>query len=415
MKRDWLVQAQAAQSRLSGVVDVTPLQKERHFSQALGLDVWLKREDLHAVRSYKIRGAFNKMAKLKAQGQLGQAVVCASAGNHAQGVAQSCQLLGVSAHIFMPVTTPQQKVIQVRAVGGEAVEIHLVGDHFDQARDAAVAMAASQRWPFIPPFDDEDIIAGQSTIALEMMEQMEQPPDWVFVPIGGGGVAAGMAALIKSQWSETRVIGVEPEGAASMAWAQKHGQPKPLSSIDPFVDGAAVQQVGQLTFALCQKYVDGLISVPNGLVCQTLLSLYNRSGIVAEPAGALALAGVQQSKCVTPGDRVVALISGSNNDVSRMGEIRERAHLYSGQLHYFLVQFPQRSGALRQFVCDVLGPEDDITYFQYQKKHHRELGPVVVGIEQGVGDVAGLMARMQTAAMPYRYLNESPDLYSLLV
>ncbi len=415
MSHDWLTQAQAAQSRLRAVIDATPLQRERHYSQLLGVEVWLKREDLHAVRSYKIRGAYNKMAKLKSQGQLGQAVVCASAGNHAQGVAQSCQLLGVSAHIFMPVTTPQQKVFQVRAVGGDAVEIHLVGDHFDQARDAAVAMAVSHQWPYIPPFDDEDIIAGQATIALEMIEQMAQAPDWVFVPIGGGGVAAGMASLIKSQWPQTRVIGVEPDGAASMAWAKKHGKPQALECIDPFVDGAAVQQVGQLTFDLCQKHLDGLISVPNGLVCQTLLSLYNRSGIVAEPAGALALSGVQQVKDIKSGDRVVALISGSNNDVSRMGEIRERAHLYSGQLHYFLVQFPQRAGALKQFVCDVLGPEDDITYFQYQKKHHRELGPVVVGIEQGVGDVSGLMARMQSASMPYRYLNESPDLYSLLV
>ncbi|WP_223787331.1 threonine ammonia-lyase IlvA [Marinicella meishanensis] len=406
----------AAQRRLKGVVNQTPLLPNVTYSELLQAEVWLKREDLQTVRSYKIRGAHNKMAALLEQQPGLQHVVCASAGNHAQGVAHSCQRLGIKASIYMPVTTPQQKIEQVKMFGGGQVELVLVGDTFDQAQQEALACSEQHGHPFIHPFDDPDIIAGQATIAQEILAQTTAPIDYLLVPIGGGGLASGLLTVFKQQSPQTRVIGVEPAGAASMTAALQCGHTTRLAHIDRFVDGAAVQEVGQLTFQLCRDGLDEVIQVPDGLICQTILNLYNKDAIVVEPAGALALAGLHSLGPKLLGKRVVCLLSGSNNDITRIEEIRERALLWGGQKHYFLVRFPQRAGALKEFVAEVLGPADDITYFQYQKKHNREHGPAVVGIElQNRADFDPLLQRMKAGGFFNDYLNDQPELFSMLL
>jgi len=406
----------AAQRRLQSVVTETPLMFNQTHSDLLAAGVWLKREDLQTVRSYKIRGACNKITALREQQPELSHVVCASAGNHAQGVAQTCRLLGIKASVYMPVTTPQQKIEQVRMFGGDQVELVLTGDTFDAAQQQAMAFSEQQAVPFIHPFDDAEIIAGQATIGLEIVQQAETPIDYLFVPIGGGGLASGLITVFKQHSPNTRIIGVEPSGAASMSSALASGQPTRLAHIDRFVDGAAVQRVGALTFNLCRDGLHDVVTVPDGLICQTLLSLYNKDAIVVEPAGALALAGLHPYREHIRGKQVVCLVSGSNNDITRIEEIRERALLYGGLKHYFLVRFPQRAGALKEFVADILGPADDITYFQYQKKHSREHGPAVVGIElQQPGDYEPLISRMKAGGFYQDYLNNQPELFSMLL
>lgn len=406
----------AAIKRLVGVVNQTPLLPNLTYSDDLGAEILLKREDLQTVRSYKIRGAYNKIAALLEQQPKLKHVVCASAGNHAQGVAFTCRKLGVKASIYMPVTTPQQKVEQVKMFGGEQVELVLVGDTFDAAQQQAYAFSEQQQYPFIHPFDDPDIIAGQATIATEILQQCHNPIDYIFVPIGGGGLASGLLTVIKEFSPQTQVIGVEPEGAASMAAALQVGHNTKLNHISRFVDGAAVQQVGSHTFEVCRALLDDVINVPDGLICQTILNLYNKDAIVVEPAGALSLAGLQQYQDRIKGKRVVCVLSGSNNDITRIEEIRERALLFNGLKHYFLVRFPQRAGALKEFVADILGPADDITYFQYQKKHNREHGPAVVGIElKQAEDFEPLLARMKAGGFFNDYLNNQPELFSMLL
>ncbi len=410
------VDVAAALHRLQGVVNQTPLLPNLTYSQSMGAEVLLKREDLQAVRSYKIRGAYNKIAALLEQRPGLNHVVCASAGNHAQGVAYTCRQLGVKAAVYMPVTTPQQKIEQVKMFGGQQVDLVLVGDTFDEAQQQAYAFSEQQNYPFIHPFDDPEIIAGQATIGSEIIEQSEAPIDYVFVPIGGGGLASGLLTVFKQQSPDTRVIGVEPAGAASMAAAMKVGHNTKLTHIDRFVDGAAVQQVGQHTFEICRDLLDDVISVPDGLICQTILNLYNKDAIVVEPAGALSLAGLHSYQEKIRGKRVVCVLSGSNNDITRIEEIRERALLFNGLKHYFLVCFPQRAGALKEFVADVLGPADDITYFQYQKKHNREHGPAVVGIElKRNEDFDPLLNRMKSGGFYNDYLNNQPELFSMLL
>jgi threonine dehydratase len=343
-------------------------------------------------------------------------VVCASAGNHAQGVAFTCRKLGVKAAVYMPVTTPQQKIEQVKMFGGHQVELVLVGDTFDEAQQQAFACSEQHNYPFIHPFDDPEIIAGQATIATEILQQCNEPIDYIFIPIGGGGLASGLLTVFKQQSPNTQIIGVEPDGAASMAAAFKAGHNTKLLQIDRFVDGAAVQQVGQHTFGICQSLLDDVISVPDGLICQTILNLYNKDAIVVEPAGALSLAGLHQYSEQIKGKRVVCVLSGSNNDITRIEEIRERALLFNGLKHYFLVRFPQRAGALKEFVADILGPADDITYFQYQKKHNREHGPAVVGIElKAAADFDPLLQRMKAGGFFNDYLNNQPELFSMLL
>ncbi len=410
------IDVEAAAKRIKKVVNQTPLLPNLTYSHLLGADIMLKREDLQTVRSYKIRGAYNKIAVLLESDPGLKHVVCASAGNHAQGVAFTCRTLGVKASVYMPVTTPQQKIEQVKMFGGEFVELVLVGDTFDEAQQQAFAYSDQQNCPFIHPFDDPDIIAGQATIATEILQQCDQPIDYIFVPIGGGGLAAGLLTVFKQQSPNTKIIGVEPDGAASMAAALKVGHNTKLKHINRFVDGAAVQQVGRHTFEICQTLLDDVISVPDGLICQTILNLYNKDAIVVEPAGALSLAGLHQYADQVKGKRVVCVLSGSNNDITRIEEIRERALLYNGLKHYFLARFPQRAGALKEFVADILGPADDITYFQYQKKHNREHGPAVIGIElKHAADFEPLLQRMKSGGFFSDYLNDQPELFSMLL
>jgi threonine dehydratase len=375
----------------------------------------LKREDLQPVRSYKIRGAFHAIASLS-EGAQAQGVVCASAGNHAQGVAYACQQLGIEGHIFMPVTTPHQKIDQVRHFGKGQVTLWLRGDTFDDCFVEAQAYAQTHGAQFIHPFDDPKIIEGQATVALEILEDAQTPIDYLFVPIGGGGLAAGAIRVFSALSPQTRIIGVEPEGAASMQAALAAGEVVTLPEIDKFVDGAAVKRVGVHTLAACQEGLHALTTVPEGQICCTILALYNRDALVVEPAGALSIAALEQWREALVGKNVVCVVSGSNNDILRTEEIRERAMRYQGLKHYFLVRFPQRSGALKEFVNDILEEGDDITFFQYIKKNNREYGPVVVGLEVPSPEaLPRLNARMQVRNFQYEYINNHEALLQLLV
>jgi threonine dehydratase len=411
---------------LGEILSTTPLINTPNLSERYGATVMLKREDLQTVRSYKIRGAYNKIRSLSPE-ELANGVVCASAGNHAQGVAYSCARLGVRGTIYMPATTPKQKRGQVKFFGRDNIEVVLTGDTFDEASAAALAFAAETGKTFIHPFDDPKVIEGQATVGLEILEQTAgsvggpgcrsgAAPDYVFVPIGGGGLAAGIGSYFKEMSPRTKIIGVEPAGAASMKAAIENGGPVALDAIDTFVDGAAVRKVGALTHAICSEVLDDIITVPEGKICTTILELYNLNAIVAEPAGALSVAALDSYADRIAGKSVVAIVSGSNNDISRTEEIRERSLLYEGLKHYFVIRFPQRSGALLNFVREVLGPGDDITHFAYSKKTNREQGPAIVGIELSAKeDFEGLVGRMEAAGIVYEYLNDDPGLFDLLV
>ncbi|MCA9725821.1 MAG: threonine ammonia-lyase IlvA, partial [Kurthia sp.] len=351
---------------LKDVVAHTPLQKNDYLSEKYGATVYLKREDLQHVRSFKLRGAYYKIKSIEEEArEFG--VVCASAGNHAQGVAYACAQLGIFGHIFMPTTTPKQKINQVKMFGREFVEVILSGDTFDDSAKSAQAFSETENHIFIHPFDDVDIIAGQGTVAVEIMNDIERPIDYIFGSIGGGGLMAGVSTYIKNLSPNTKVIGVEPAGAASMKAAFKEANPVHLPKIDKFVDGAAVQCVGQFTYQICQQFMDDIVAVPEGKVCTHILELYNKLAVVAEPAGALSVAALDFYKDEIKGKSVVCIISGGNNDISRMQEIKEKSLIHEGLLYYFIVSFPQRAGALRQFLTEVLGPEDDITTFEYTK------------------------------------------------
>lgn len=405
----------SAASRISEVAVLTPLLSSLTYSRKYNANVFLKREDLQQVRSYKIRGAFNKIASLSPV-QLEKGVICASAGNHAQGVAFACNHLKVKAVIYMPVTTPRQKVEQTKMFGGSWTEVILKGDSFDDSQQQAVQHAEAEDLVFIHPFDDEKVIEGQATIAMEILQQAKEPIDYIFAPLGGGGLLAGLSAVFKQLSPNTRIIGVEPEGAASMTASLNKGRRVELERIDKFVDGAAVKKVGQRNFMICREYVDQVMTVPEGKVCQTILNLYNQDAIVAEPAGALALTALDQFAGEIAGKNVVCILSGGNNDITRTAEIEERALLYAGLKHYFIVRFPQRAGALREFVEKVLGPHDDIAHFEYSKKHHRENGPAVIGIElNDPADFEPLVQRMKAHNFFCQYLNNNPELFQFLV
>ncbi|MEW7277065.1 threonine ammonia-lyase [Aquimarina sp. 2201CG1-2-11] len=406
---------QKAVSTIKDVAMVTPLTNSIRYSQRYTANVLLKREDLQRVRSYKIRGAFNKISSLSPE-QLKNGVVCASAGNHAQGVAFSCNHLGIEGTIFMPSVTPKQKIAQTQMFGGKYVNIILEGDTFDDASRAAMQVCKEEKKTFVHPFDDPKIIEGQGTIGLEIFKQVDVPIDYIFVPVGGGGLASGVCAAIKALSPKTKIIGVEPEGAPTMYTSIKNNKNTEILDIDKFIDGAAVQKVGTLNFDICNTYLDDMITVPEGLVCQTILELYNRDAIVVEPAGALTLAALEYYKDEIKDKNVVCLISGSNNDITRTAEIKERALLYAGLKHYFIIRFPQRAGALKQFVGEVLGPNDDITHFEYSKKSSRENAPAVVGIElKDKGDLTPLIERMKQLNFFGDYLNDKPDLFQFLV
>lgn len=404
-----------AEERLKDVVVKTPLAVNNNLSAIYESNIFFKREDLQRVRSYKIRGAYNKMATMSEE-ELSKGVVCASAGNHAQGIAFACHTMKVKGTIFMPLPTPGQKLEQVKMFGGEYIDVILYGDTFDAAKDAAMRFCKEHNSVFIHPFDDPAIIEGQATTALEILEQAEGIVDYLFVPIGGGGLAAGVCTVFQHLSPQTRIIGVEPSAAASMKKALEKGKPVLLEKISRFVDGAAVQQVGDLTFECCKNILYDMATVDEGLVCETILSLYNKDAIVVEPAGALSVAVLEKYRDEIKGKNVVCIISGSNNDITRMEEIKEKALLYAGLKHYFLVRFPQRPGALKTFVMDVLGPDDDITYFEYTQKNSKEKGIAVVGIALKQNkDFTPLIDKMKQNDFFVNYLNNDPSLMNLLI
>lgn len=404
-----------ASKLISEVVKPTPLMKNYNLSERYHSNICLKREDLQIVRSYKIRGAFNKIKSLSPE-KLKNGVVCASAGNHAQGVALTCKTLGIKGVIYMPATTPKQKIAQVKMFGNGLIEIVLEGDTFDEANKLALRYCKEHKMSFIHPFDDPKIIEGQATVAYELLSEEGDKIDYLFIPIGGGGLAAGMGSYFKQMSPNTKIIGVEPAGAPSMRAAIDAGMPVELDSIDKFIDGAAVKKVGELNYEICKEVLDDIISVPEGSVCTTILELYNQNAIVAEPAGALSIAALKYYSEKIKGKRVVCIVSGSNNDITRMEEIRERSLLHEGYKHYFIIRFPQRAGALLNFVQNILGPKDDITHFSYQKKNNREAGPAVIGIELADRkDFQHLIKRMDKHDIIYEYLNDKQDLFGFLV
>lgn len=406
---------QAASKLLRGVVAKTPLLENLNLSERYEANILLKREDLQVVRSYKIRGAYNKIASLS-KAEKANGVVCASAGNHAQGVAYACRLLDIKGVIFMPTPTPKQKVKQVRRFGKEHVEVVLVGDTFDEAAKEATLYCEDNNAAFIHPFDDFKVMEGQATVGLEILNESESPIDYLILPIGGGGLASGVSTYFKKFSPNTKIIGVEPQGASSMMESIKQNKVVKLESMDKFVDGAAVQRVGDKTFEICKENIHKILTVPEGEVCTNILRLYNEDAIVVEPAGALAITALNKLKDEIKGKNVVCVVSGGNNDIVRTAEIKERSMLYEGLKHYFLINFPQRAGALREFLVDVLGPKDDIAHFEYSKKNSRERAPAIIGIELSrQSDFVSLIERMEDKNIKYEHLNNKPELFHYLI
>ncbi|CYX55695.1 threonine dehydratase [Streptococcus suis] len=407
-----------AYSVLKRVVVRTSLDYSRYLSEKYGATIYLKRENEQRVRSFKIRGAYYAISQLT-DDEKSRGVVCASAGNHAQGVAYTCQEMQIPATIFMPITTPQQKIGQVKFFGGDYVEIRLVGDTFDESAKAAQDYTQESGKTFIDPFDDENVQAGQGTVAYEILEEAEEQTisfDQILVPIGGGGLVAGVSAYLKEHAPEIKIVGVEASGARSMKAAFDQGRPVKLDQIDKFADGIAVQKVGKSTYEVARKYVDRLIGVDEGWISGTILDLYSKLGIVAEPAGAATIAALEVVKDQIKGQTICCIISGGNNDINRMPEMEERALIYEGIKHYFVVNFPQRPGALREFVNDILGTNDDITRFEYIKRANKGTGPVLIGIALGdKTDYTQFISRLEEFDPQYINLHENDSLYKMLV
>ncbi|PUZ25172.1 threonine dehydratase [Chitinophaga parva] len=409
-----VAQIKEAATLLKPVVNRTPLTYSATLSRRYQCDVYLKREDMQIVRSYKLRGAYNMIRSLE-PALMAKGVTTASAGNHAQGFAYACKALNIQGVVFMPIITPKQKVRQVTMFGGDNIQIRLVGDTFDDCSAEAQAFTRANGMTYIPPFDNPKIIAGQGTVAVEILED-QQNFDFLFVPIGGGGLAAGAGTYFKTYSPATQVIGVEPEGAPSMTRALAEGGPVTLNGIDSFVDGAAVKRVGTLNYEICKTVLDKMLTIPEGKVCSTILKLYNEDAIVVEPAGALSIAALDDMAEQIKGKKVVCVVSGSNNDIDRMQEIKERSLLYEGLKHYFIVRFAQRPGALREFLNHILGPDDDITRFEFIKKTNKDTGPALVGIElKHREDYEALIANMQRYHLNYTELNKNDDLFGYLV
>lgn len=403
---------------LKDVVVRTSLDYDRYLSEKYGAEIYIKRENEQRVRSFKIRGAYYAIAQLDQEARE-RGVVCASAGNHAQGVAYTCKEMEIPATIFMPITTPQQKIGQVKFFGGPYVEIRLVGDTFDESAKAAQDYTVENGKTFIDPFDDPNVQAGQGTVAYEILEEADRQAvrfDGILVPVGGGGLIAGVSAYVKDQSPEIKIIGVEASGARSMKAAFDKGRPVKLSEIDKFADGIAVQKVGKTTYEVARKHVDKLIGVDEGWISETIIDLYSKQGIVAEPAGAATIAALEVVKDQIKGQTICCIISGGNNDINRMPEMEERALIYEGIKHYFVVNFPQRPGALREFVNDILGPNDDITRFEYIKRANKGTGPVLLGIALGdKADFEAFMTRLEEFDPNYINLHENDSLYKMLV
>jgi threonine dehydratase len=430
----------SAAQRLKNVISRTPLTYNINLSKKYHCNVFLKREDLQIVRSYKLRGAYNMMSSLLPE-QLQRGVVCASAGNHAQGFAYSCNKLNAKGVVFMPVITPNQKITQTKMFGEDYITVKLVGDTFDDCAIAAKKYTEENGMTFIPPFDDYKIIEGQGTVGLEILEQFNDggerdtkssslqsspfpPPsgeiegavDYLFVPVGGGGLSAGVGSYFKTFSPKTKIVGVEPEGAPSMYEALKAGYPVTLNNIERFVDGAAVKRVGEITFSICKDVLDDMHLVPEGKICTTILKLYNEDAIVVEPAGALSIAALDDYAEEIKGKNVVCIIGGGNNDIDRMQEIKERSLQYEGLKHYFLIRFAQRPGALKEFVNHVLGDNDDITRFEYMQKHNKETGPALVGIElKTKEDYDVLVKNLQRYHINYTELKSGDNAFGYLV
>jgi threonine dehydratase len=404
-----------AARRLQGITALTPLQRNHRLSELTGANVFLKREDLQSVRSYKLRGAYNLMAqdldRARANG-----VVCASAGNHAQGVAWAAQAFALDARIYVPTPTPRQKRDRIATLGGRYVSVIVIGETYDDAFTSALADAERTGAVLVPAFDDPRTVAGQGTVAHEIVEQLDAPLDLLVVPVGGGGLIAGCATWLAERSPSTRIVGVEPAGAASMTAALAAGRPVPLLELDGFVDGAAVRTVGEVTFPIVRDHVHSVVTVDEGRLCSEMLALYQSDGVIAEPAGALATAALGDSVVPESGSTVVCLLSGGNNDVSRYADILERSLVYEGLKHYFLVEFPQEPGALRRFLADVLGPDDDISLFEYVKRNNRETGPALVGLELArSSDFAPLIERMAASPMSCTRIEPGDPLFSFLV
>lgn len=405
---------EAAAARIADTVKRTQLEYNEGLSLKYNAKIYLKREDLQVVRSYKLRGAYNMISTLD-QTQTSRGVVCASAGNHAQGVAYSCKKLGIQGVIFMPEITPRQKIKQTEMFGGNNIKIILVGDTFDDCMKEALAYTTEHQMVFVPPFDNIKVIEGQGTVGVEIYQDLPET-EIIVMPIGGGGLASGVGSYFKNINPQIKLIGVEPEGAPSMNQALKNGSPVTLDYIDRFVDGAAVKRVGNLNFKYCSDLLDEMLLIPEGKICTTILKLYNEDAIVVEPAGALAVAALDQLKDTIAGKTVVCIVSGGNNDIERMQEIKEKSLLFEGLKHYFIVRFPQRPGALKSFVNNVLGPHDDITRFEFIKKTNRENGPALVGIElQESSDYTSLKERMAEFKFEVIDLNDDQTLFEYLV
>jgi threonine dehydratase len=405
----------SAAKRIAPVITPTPLQLSDRLSAITGAQIYLKREDLQVVRSYKLRGAYNLMVQLT-EDEIAAGVVCSSAGNHAQGFAYACRTLGVRGRVYVPAKTPKQKRDRIRYHGGEFIELIVGGSTYDLAAEAALADVERTGATLVPPYDDPRTMAGQGTIAVEVLEQLGEP-DLVVVPVGGGGCIAGITTYLAERTTTTAVLGIEPAGAAAMMAALAAGEPVTLDHVDQFVDGAAVSRAGRLTYAALAAAGDmvSITTVDEGAVCTAMLDLYQNEGIIAEPAGALSVAGVLEAD-IEPGSTVVCLISGGNNDVSRYGEVVERSLVHLGLKHYFLVDFPQEPGALRRFLDEVLGPNDDITLFEYVKRNNRETGEALVGIQLGSSaDLDGLLARMRATDIHYETLRPGSPAYRYLL
>lgn len=407
--------AKDAAKRLKEVLNPTPLVQNLNYSNRFSANIYFKREDLQVVRSYKIRGAYNKITSLTESQKL-NGIVCASAGNHAQGVAYSCQKLGISGTIFMPNITPKQKIKQVEMFGKSFVNVVLTGDTYDDSYNEAQAYCNEHDKTFVHPFNDEKVIEGQATVGLEILESSHEKIDYLFLPVGGGGLSSGVGSIFSKLSPDTKIIGIEPAGAPSMKSSIDSGKVVELNKIDAFVDGAAVKRVGEKTFNICKEVLTEMITIPEGKICSTILQLYNEEAIVVEPAGALSIAALDLYKEEIKDKNVVCVVSGGNNDITRTEEIKERSLLYEGLKHYFIVRFPQRSGALQEFLTEVLGPGDDIVHFEYSKKNSREKGPALIGIElQNKENLQTLFSNLKSKSFVYEYLNDRQDLLQYLV
>lgn len=403
-----------AYRNISEVVTKTPLLKNYNLSKKYGCTIYLKREDMQVVRSFKIRGAFNKMKGMGRE-DLINGVICASAGNHAQGVAFACSNLKTKGIIYMPTTTPKQKISKVKHFGGEWVEIRLIGDTFDDANKVALQLSAEDNIPYIHPFNDDEVMAGQGTIGKEILDEIDVPIDILFVAVGGGGLISGVGSYFKQVSPNTKIIAVEAEGAPALARSLEAKSLVRLDKIDSFADGIAVKMIGDRTFEICKEVVDDIQLVPEGQICSSILSLYNDEAIVVEPAGAVSFAALDYFRDEIKGKNVVIIVCGGNNDITRTEDIRERALLWEGRKHYFIIRFPQRAGALRDFL-NLLGPDDDIAHFEYTKKTNRDTGPALVGIElKSADDFPTLVQKMKEKGINYEHLNQNPMLFEMLV